>query len=78
MLAAIAQLGFHEPMLVEFREAVQHDQKAGKEPDVADGKTGEWFGKALKEAGKGVVKTGVDIVSTVIVKALKAYTTGTP
>lgn len=57
---------------------MQQDQEAGKEPDVAEGKTGEWFGKALKEAGKGIVKAGVDVVSTVIVKALKGYTTGTP
>jgi hypothetical protein len=78
LVAAIGQLGFQQPMLLELREAVQQDQKAGKEPNVADGKTGKWFGKALKEAGRGIVKTGVDIVSTVIVKALKAYTTGTP
>lgn len=57
---------------------MQQDQEAGKEPNVAEGKTGEWFGKALKEAGKGIVKAGVDVVSTVIVKALKGYTTGTP
>jgi hypothetical protein len=77
LVAAIGKLGFQQPMLLELREAVRRDQKAGKEPNVADGKTGEWFSKALKEAGKGIVKTGVDIVSTVIVKALKAYT-GTP
>jgi hypothetical protein len=77
LVAAIGQLGFQQPMLRELREAVQQDQKAGKEPNVADGRTGEWFSKALKEAGKDIVKTGVDIVSTVIVKALKAYT-GTP
>ncbi|MDK2743141.1 MAG: hypothetical protein NDI90_09510 [Nitrospira sp. BO4] len=77
LVAAIGQLGFQQPMLLELREAVQQDQKAGKEPGVADGQTGEWFRKALKEAGKDIVKTGVDIVSTVIVKALRAYT-GTP
>lgn len=77
LVAAIGQLGYQQPMLLELREAVQKDQTAGKEPNVVDGKTGEWFSKALKEAGKNIVKTGVDIVSTVIVKALKAYT-GTP
>lgn len=78
LVSAIAQLGFQQPMLLELREAVQQDQKTGKEPSVTDGKTGEWFSKALKESGKGIVKAGVDIVSTVIVKALKAYTTGAP
>ncbi|MBK7674708.1 MAG: hypothetical protein IPJ27_08020 [Candidatus Accumulibacter sp.] len=77
LVAAIGQLGLQQPMLLELREAVQQDQKAGNEPNVADGKTGQWFSKALQEAGKGIVQTGVDIVSTVIVKALKAYT-GTP
>jgi hypothetical protein len=76
LIAAIGQLGFQQPMLLELREAVEQDQQTGKEPNVAEGKTGEWFGKALKEAGKGIVKAGVDVVSTVIVKALKAYTTG--
>ena len=78
LIAAVGQLGFQQPMLLEFREAVQQDQQAGNEPNVAEGKTGEWFSKALKEAGKGIVKAGVDVVSTVIVKALKAYTSGSP
>jgi len=34
--------------------------------------------KTLTEAGKGVVKAGIDVVSSVIVKAIKAYTTGEP
>jgi hypothetical protein len=78
LIVAIGQLGFQQPMLVELRESVQQDKNAGNEPNVAEGKTGEWFGKALKEAARGVVKGGVDVVSTVIVKALKAYTTGAP
>ncbi len=77
LVAAIGQLGFQQPMLLELRQAVKQDQNAGKDPNVADGRTGEWFSKTLKEAGKDIVKTGVDIVSAVIVKALKAYT-GTP
>jgi hypothetical protein len=32
----------------------------------------------VKEAGKEAVKAGVEVVSSVIVKAVKAYTTGTP
>ncbi len=78
LIAAIGQLGFQQSMLLELRESVQQDKKTGNEPNVAEGKTGEWFGKALKETGKGVVKAGIDVVSTVIVKALKAYTTGAP
>jgi hypothetical protein len=78
LIGAIGQLGFQQAQLTELREAVAEDQAAGKVPDVSEGKTGTWFGKALKEAGKGVVKAGVDVVSAVIVKALKAYTIGTP
>ncbi len=77
LIAAISELGFQQPMLVELREALEQDQQANKKPNVADGKTGEWFSKALKEAGQGMVKAGVEVISTVIVKALKAYTTGT-
>lgn len=77
LVTAIAQLGFPQPMLLELREAVQQDQEAGKEPNVSEGKTSEWFLKALKDAGMGIIKGGVEIVSSVIVKALKAYTTGT-
>ena len=62
----------------EPQPAVLQDQEAGKEPNVAEGNTGQWFTKAIKEAGKGVVKAGVDVVSSVIVKALRAYTTGAP
>jgi hypothetical protein len=29
-------------------------------------------------AGKGAVKAGIDVASSVIVKAIKAYTTGEP
>ncbi len=78
LVNAIGQLGFQQPVLLELREAVQQDQDAGKEPSVDEGRTGEWFSKAIKEAGKGIVKAGVDVVSSVIVKALRAYTTGEP
>jgi hypothetical protein len=43
-----------------------------------EGETGKWYTKALKDAGKGAVKAGIDVVSSVIVKAIKAYTTGEP
>lgn len=76
LIAAVGKLGFQQPELEELKNAVLEDKTSGKTPDVTKGKTGKWFAKAVKEAGKGVVKTGVDVVSTVIVKALKAYTTG--
>lgn len=78
LIAAVGKLGFEQQELNELRQAVLEDKTAGKTPDVAEGKTGQWFTKALKDAGKGVIKAGVDVVSTVIVKALKAYTTGGP
>jgi len=60
------------------RQAVLEDKAQGKTADVTEGATGKWYTKALKEAGKGVVKAGIDVVSSVIVKAIKAYTTGAP
>jgi hypothetical protein len=77
LIAAVGKLGFPQQELDELEHAVLEDKSEGKTPDVVEGKTGKWFAKALKEAGKGVVKTGVDVVSSVIVKALKGYT-GSP
>jgi len=77
LIAAVGKLGFTQRDLEDFKQAVLEDRSEGKTPDVSEGKTGKWFIKALKETGKGVMKTGVDVVSSVIVKALKAYT-GTP
>jgi hypothetical protein len=73
LIRTVAELGFEKPALDELKQAVLEDKGRGKVPDVTDGKTGKWFAKALKSAGKEVVKAGVDIVSSVIVKAMKAY-----
>lgn len=78
LVAAVAQLGFQQGELEGLRQAVLDDKAQGKTPDVTEGATGKWYTKALKEAGKGVVKAGIDVVSSVIVKAIKAYTTGAP
>ncbi len=40
---------------------------------LADGETGKWYTNALKAAGKGVVKVGVDVVAATIVQAVKGY-----
>ncbi|TLZ36401.1 MAG: hypothetical protein E6K24_06535 [Gammaproteobacteria bacterium] len=78
LIAEIAKLGFAQSELVDLRKAVFEDKSRGKTPDVTEGETGKWYTKALKEAGKGAVKAGIDVVSSVIVKAIKAYTTGEP
>lgn len=76
LIQVIGKLGFQQQDLNNLRQAVLQDKTQGKTPDVTEGETGKWFSKAVKEAGKGVVKAGVDVVSSVIVKAIKAYTTG--
>jgi len=78
LIAEIGKLGFQQGELDDLRHAVLEDKAQGKVPDVAEGATGKWYTKALKQAGKGVVKAGIDVVSSVIVKAIKAYTTGEP
>lgn len=78
LIAEIAKLGYSLPELADLRKAVLDDKSKGITPDVTEGETGKWYTKALKEAGKGVVKAGIDVVSSVIVKAVKAYTTGEP
>jgi AbiTii len=78
LLTLVGRLGFQQGELDGLRQAILEDKAQGKTPDVAEGATGKWYTKALKEAGKGVVKTGIDVVSSVLVKAVKAYTTGEP
>jgi hypothetical protein len=73
LLKEIGKLGFEENELEELRKAVVEDKTKGRTPDVTEGETGRWFSKAIKKAGKGVVKVGVDIVSSTIVKALEHY-----
>jgi hypothetical protein len=73
LIQVIASLGFQQAELDSLRKAVIEDEASGKIPDVADGETGRWYTKALKEAGKGVVKVGVDIVAATIVQAVKGY-----
>jgi len=78
LISAVGKLGFQQQELDQLRQSVIDDKAAGKQPDLSEGKTGKWFVEALKKAGKGVVKGGIDVVSTVIVKAMKAYTDGAP
>jgi hypothetical protein len=73
LLREVARLGFEQSELENLRKAVLEDRSKGKAPEVTEGETGKWFSKALKAAGKGVVKAGVDVVSGVIVKAIQAY-----
>jgi AbiTii len=73
LIQVIAKLGFQQTELDDLRKAVTDDKASGKTPDVADGETGKWYTKALKEAGKGVVKVGVDVVAATIVQAVKGY-----
>lgn len=76
LIQTIGKLGFQQIELNELRQAVLEDKSEGKVPDITEGKTAKWFSKAIKGAGKEAVKAGVDVVSSVIVKAIKAYTTG--
>lgn len=76
LIQTIGKLGFRQNDLNELRQAVLDDKSKGKIPDVTEGETGKWFSKAIKGAGKEVVRASVDVVSSVIVKAIKAYTTG--
>jgi hypothetical protein len=78
LLTAVGKLGFQQGELEALKQAVIEDKSQGKTPDVTEGATGKWYTKALKEAGKGAVKAGIDVVSSVVVKAIKAYATGEP
>jgi hypothetical protein len=73
LIGVIAKLGFQQAELDDLRKAVKDDEASGKKLDVADGETGKWYTNALKAAGKGVVKVGVDVVAATIVQAVKGY-----
>lgn len=76
LLEEIKKLGYEQKDLEELRQAVNADKDEGKTPEIADGKTGQWFSSALRKAGKGVVKVGVDVAASVITKALEHYAKG--
>jgi hypothetical protein len=73
LIEVIAKLGFQQAELDGLRKALIEDEASGKVPDVTDGETGKWYTNALKEAGKGVVKVGVDVVAATIVQGMKSY-----
>ncbi|HEX4049906.1 MAG TPA: hypothetical protein VHY19_03390 [Steroidobacteraceae bacterium] len=76
LVQEIAKLGYQQSELEQLRHAVTSDRAEGRTPDVTEGATAKWFGKALKEAGKGVVKVGVDVAASVITKAIEHFATG--
>lgn len=76
LVNAVSSLGLEQMELVELRQAVIADQSEGKTPDVTEGKTGQWFSKVLKKAGKGALKVGVDLAATTIVQAIKQFVGG--
>jgi hypothetical protein len=76
LIAQIAKLGYEDHDLSELRHAVNEDRASGQIPDVAKGKTGEWFKTAMSKAGKGIVKVGVDVAAAVITKSLEHYAKG--
>src|ERR1700730_14077389 len=76
LLKEIGKLGYEHQELEDLRQAVLEDKSKGKEPDIAEGKTGKWFTNALKTAGKGFVKVGVDVAAAVITKAIEHYAKG--
>jgi hypothetical protein len=73
LLKEVAKLGYEKAELEELQQAVIEDQRTSK-PTITEGETSKWYLKALKKVGKGAVDVGVDVVSKVIVEALKAYT----
>lgn len=76
LATVIRALGYSDSDVSALKAAVLEDQSGGKQPRVDEGKTSHWFSQALKKAGKGLVKGGVDVTAAVIVKALEAYTKG--
>ena len=76
LLKEVAKLGYEQKELEELRQAVIEDKSKNATPTVIDGETGKWYVNALKKVGKGAVKVGVDVATSVIVKALEHYAKG--
>lgn len=73
LLREVEKLGYDKGELESLREAVKKD---GKSPTVTEGETGKWYVNALKKIGKGTVKVGTDVATSVIIKALEHYVGG--
>jgi hypothetical protein len=76
LLKEVAKLGYEKAELDELRQAVIDDKSKNETPTVTDGETGKWYVNSLKKVGKGAVKVGVDVATSVIVKALEHYANG--
>jgi len=76
LIQEVAKLGYQQKELDELRQAVLEDKADGNTPDITEGKTEKWFTKAIKEAGKGAVKVGVDVVASAITRAIEQYAKG--
>ncbi len=76
LLKEVAKLGYQEKELEKLRQAVLDDKSKNETPTVTNGETGKWYINALKKVGKGAVKVGVDVATSVIVKALEHYAKG--
>jgi hypothetical protein len=76
LLKEVAKLGYEKAELEELRQAVIEDKSKNETPTITEGETSKWYMKALKKVGKGAVNVGVDVMSKVIVEALKHYTGG--
>lgn len=77
LLAELERNGVPGQLLDELKIAVKADEKEGKEVSVTnEGHTSRWYMKALKDGGKGVYKTTVDVASQLIIRAIEHYAKG--
>ncbi len=72
LVTAIERAGLPPSEIAELTAAIEHDENNGGKASF-DGATGKWYTGLLGKIGKGTVKIGMDVATTVIAKALSQY-----
>jgi len=72
LAAKMKEVGLPEDEITALGVAIQKDQTANGGQSF-EGDTGRWYSGLLARSAKGTLNVGVDVVTTVIAKALVAY-----
>jgi hypothetical protein len=77
LLTELEKNGVPRHQLDDLKIAIRADENEGKEVSITnEGHTSRWYMKALKEGGKGLYKTSVDVASQLIIRAIEHYSKG--
>ena len=72
LVYVLQQSGLPDTEIASLKKAIDSDRANGA-PTAFDGETGRWYTGLLAKVGKGTVKIGTSVVTSVISAALLQY-----